>query len=96
MNPMIQQLIVQPCRHLSIERGHHLGHRLDEADHHSSPPQLLGHFEPDEPAADNHSIPSAVFVDPGEDVIHIGHVAHGKMSGAADAGDGRDKRPGAR
>ena len=85
-NAVRGQVILDRHGHLRVDRRHHLRQHLDDGDGDAPPDQVLGGFQADEPAADNHGLLHLPLGDP---LLHLAAVRdrpQREYAGEVDAG----------
>jgi len=81
--------------HLRIQGSHDLSEHLHDGHPHAAGRQVLSHFQPDEPAAHDHSVLPAAPVDHRLDGVRIGDGAQAEDARQVRAGKARNNRHGA-
>ncbi len=87
-HPVLDEMVLEVCRHLRIERAHHLRRQLDERHLEAAAHQVLRHLETDEAAADDDGPRGAR--QGVADAPRVGNRAHDVDAGQVDS---RQRRP---
>ena len=85
-------LVLQMRGHVAVQQRQNVRIALDDRDVDAAMMKRLGHFQPDEPAADDHGALRFVFVHEAGDAIHVRDVAQREDVRQLDAGNRRHDR----